>query len=149
MEEQKFVYNTDGQMLRKYLEKIIVINKAQLMIAETNWASGITAEMIQGGYDMVSFYEEVLCEVASFLSERHFEGGNPRDLFSKIIHSKYNWYRMLVEPAADGRNGTMMLPVIPGKVMIDLKDMIANLVFALEELHGIDSKEWIKAWNLN
>lgn len=141
------IFNQDPEILIKYLKKITVIHKAQLIISRTNWDDSTTADMIQGCYNMIDFYEEVLCEIATFLSPKHFELKSLNQYFNELISSRYQWYRMLEEPEASGMNGTMILVSIPSSVMEDLKKMIIDMVLALSYMHNLDTEDWTAQWN--
>ena len=92
----------DSKVLYEYLNKIIIVHKAQLMIAQTNWDSGINAKMNDASYDMIDFYQEVLVELATFYPKGHFNNKSPKAYFSEYISSRFLWHRLVLEPNGPG-----------------------------------------------
>ncbi len=140
----------DPNILKEYLNKILIIHQAQLAIAQTKWDSGVTAIMNQGNYDMIDFYEEVLIELSAFYPKGHFNGQTPNNFFSELISSKFQWHRLVLEPEGAGTNGTIISTMTGGLVMVDLKnmivDMVNSLIFQYEIYKQIDLNNWRKKW---
>ena len=138
------------ELLKDYLEKIVVVHQAQLTIAQTKWDKGITAVMNQGNYDMIDFYQEVLIELSTFYPKGHFNNLAPEKYFSELISSKFLWYRLVLEPEGGGTGGTIISTMTGGYVMDDLKKMVINMVtsllspYALEQ--QVDLKKWTDDW---
>jgi hypothetical protein len=140
----------DPDILKEYLDKILIIHQAQLTIAQTKWDSGVTANMNQGNYDIIDFYEEVLIELSTFYPKGHFNGQTPNNFFSELISSKFQWHRLVLEPEGAGTGGTIVSTMTGGQVMYDLKNMIVDMVNSLllpyEIDKQIDLNNWREEW---
>ena len=140
----------DPDILKEYLDKILIIHQAQLTIAQTKWDSGVTAVMNQGNYDMIDFYEEVLIELSTFYPKGHFNSKTPNNFFSELISSKFQWHRLVLEPEGAGTGGTIVSTMTGGHVMDDLKnmivDMVNSLLFPYEIDKQIDLNNWRAEW---
>jgi len=140
----------DPDLLKDYLQKILIVHNAQLTIAQTKWNTGVTATMNQGYYDMVDFYEEVLIELSTFYPKGHFNNLPPEKYFSEIISSKFLWHRLVLEPDGVGTGGTIVSTMTGGNVMNDLRNMVADIVNSLlfpYEIDGqIDLNKWRDEW---
>jgi hypothetical protein len=142
------VYPTydDPGLLKKYIDQILVIHQAQLMIAQLKWNSGRTVEMNQGSSDMVDFYSEVLSELAAFYPVGHFNSQLPSQYFSEIVSSRYLWHRLALEPKGGGSGGTIISNLVGGRVMFDLKEMIIEMVGSLLTAYSLEDEVNIKKW---
>jgi hypothetical protein len=143
----------DSNKLKQYLERILIIHKAQLMIAQTSWDRGITSIMNQANYDMVAFYQEVLVELSSFYVNTPFENNDAMEYFGDIISSRFSWYRFVLEPRGMGTGGTMISTMVGGSVMSELKNMVLDMVLALEDdymiIPKLDYQKWKETWLQN
>lgn len=152
LEENFLYYETyeDPNILKDYLKNILIIQQAQLTIAQIKWDTGITTLMNQGNYDMVDFYEEVLIELSAFYPKGHFNGQNPKKYFSELISSRFTWHRLVLEPQGVGTEGTVISTMTGGSVMADLKEMIIDMVSSLLWPYGIqqqiDLNRWREEW---
>ncbi|MEI9954914.1 MAG: HNH endonuclease signature motif containing protein [Ferruginibacter sp.] len=108
--EDHLNYKTGDQLelLKDYLDKILIIHQAQLTIAQVHWDSGINSEMNQSSYDMIDFYEEVLIELSTFYPKGHFNNQSPKNYFSELIASRFFWHRLIAEPGGVGTGGTII-----------------------------------------
>ncbi|MFH2107983.1 MAG: HNH endonuclease signature motif containing protein [Chrysiogenia bacterium] len=142
--------NKDPELLKNYLDKIQIVHKAQLEISQTKWDTGTSSEMIQGNYDIIDFYEEVLVELATFYPKNHFNGKSPKKYFNELVSSRFLWHRLVLEPRGGGSGDTIIGPMTGGNVMEDLKRMIVNMVDALSLSYDIeekiDSDRWREKW---
>lgn len=140
----------DPNLLKAYLDKILIIHDAQLAIAQTKWDTGVTSIMNQGYYDIVDFYEEVLIELSTFYPKGHFNGLLPKNYFNEIISNKFLWHRLILEPHGVGTGGTIVSTITGSNVMNDIRNMIVNLVDALSFPYEIDEQinhnEWREKW---
>lgn len=140
----------DPNILKEYLDKILIIHQAQLTIAQTKWDTGVTAFMNQGNYDMIDFYEEVLIELSTFYPKGHFNNQTPNNYFSELISSKFLWHRLVLEPEGAGTGGTIVSIMTGGQVRNDLKkmivDMVNSLLFPYEIDKQIDLNNWREEW---
>jgi hypothetical protein len=140
----------DPELLKDYLDKILIVHQAQLAIAQTKWDTGVTIVMNQGNSDMVDFYEEVLIELSTFYPKGHFSNQTPKNYFSELISSRYLWHRLVLEPHGIGTGGTIVSTMMGGNVMTDLREMIIDMVNALlwpyEIEEQIDLDKWREEW---
>lgn len=140
----------DPNLLKNYLDKILIVHKAQLTIAQTKWDTGVTMTMNQGSYDMIDFYEEVLIELSTFYPKGHFNNLTPEKYFSELISSRFLWHRLALEPHGVGTGGTIVSTMTGGSVINDLRHMIVDMVNSLlfpYEIDGqIDLNKWRDKW---
>jgi len=140
----------DPLILKDYLDKILIIHQAQLIIAQSKWDSGVTLTMNQGNHDMIDFYEEVLIELSTFYPKGHFNNQTPNKFFNELISSRFLWYRLILEPNGAGTGGTIVSTMTGGHVMADLKrmivEMVNSLVFPYEIDEQIDLTNWRNEW---
>lgn len=152
LDEDFLDYKThdDPELLKNYLDKILIIHQAQLSIAQTKWDTGITSVMNQGNYDMIDFYEEVLIELSTFYPKGHFKNQPPKKYFNELISSKFLWHRLVLEPDGVGTGGTIVSTMTGGNVMDDLKrmvvDMVNSLLWPYEIEEKIDVQKWREDW---
>lgn len=151
-EEEDFLdykTNEDAELLIDYLNKILIVHKAQLMIAQTKWDTGIWTTMDEGNSDMIDFYQEVLIELSTFYPKGHFNDQIPRRYFSGLISSRFQWEWFMLEPDGTGSGGRMVSILAGGSVMEELKQMIVEMVTSLFSKYAIEEKileEWKKSW---
>jgi hypothetical protein len=142
----------DPKILKEYVDKILIIKKAQLTIAKKKWRTGITATMNQGCSDMIDFYEEVLIELSTFYPKGHFNKKHPKEYFNELISSKFLWHRLIIETDGIGNGGTIVSTVAGGNVMNELQRMVFDMVSSLSNPYGLKGlislniwkKEWLK-----
>jgi hypothetical protein len=139
----------DSEILKQYLDKIIIVHEAQRTIAKTNWDTGVTAVMNQGSYDMIDFYQEVLIELATFYPKGHFDNKSPRAFFSEYVSSRFLWHRLVLEPDGQGTGGTIISTMTGGSVMDDLKLMVVEMVSALTTNFRLDNQIDFLRWRNN
>jgi len=139
----------DKETLQKYLDKIIVIHRAQLMIAQTVFDEGIHSNTLSAIYNMVDFYQEVLIEIATFYPKGHFDNLHPKVYFNNLIAAKFLWHRLILEPSGVGTGGSMISEIAGGNVMNDLMELIVEIIQSLTfpyNIIGINLEEWEKSW---
>lgn len=150
IQEEYIEYKGNGSLplLVKYLNNILVIHKAQLLITNTKWDAGTTSSMKQGRYDMIDFYEEVFKELATFYPPNHFTS-TPSKYFSEIISSIYSWYRLIAEPYGAGTGGSIVGVSVAGYVEYDVKQMVTTIATELIYQFDLDSQVplWVERWN--
>ncbi len=142
--------NDDPDLLKDYIRNILTIHQKQLVVAQEKWDTGITVKVNGGSYDMIDFYEEVLIELSSFYPKGHFGNQLPNEYFNEIISSKFEWYRLALEPDGAGTGGTIVSTMTGGHVMEDLKQMIIDMVNTLTSSYNIDKEidfsQWRSDW---
>jgi len=142
--------NNDPNILISYLNKILIIHKAQLTIAQVKRDTGVTALMNQSNYDLTDFYEEVLIELSTFYPKGHFNKQIPKNYFNELISSRFLWHRLVLEPDGASSGGLIISTMTGGNVITDLKDMIVDMVNALLWSFGLSEEldfiKWRKHW---
>lgn len=133
-------------VLKNYLNNILLIHGAQLILAQSKWDSGRTDIMNQGNNDLIDFYEEVLIELSTFYPKGHFINQSPKIYFSEVIASRFRWYRLISEPEGVGTGGTIISTIIGNNVIKDLKDMIIQVVDSLMWHNEIDHQSELSKW---
>lgn len=140
----------DTDLLVHYLNEILVVSRAQTLIAMLKWDSGITTTMNQGNSDLIDFYEEILVELATFYPKGHFNNQSPETYFNELISIKFNWHRLILEPNGEGTGGRMVSTIIGGSLISELKHMIYDMVSSLSFKYVIDEKidliKWREDW---
>lgn len=142
--------NDDPDLLKDYVQKILIVHNTQLTIAQTKWDTGVTATMNQGNYDMVDFYEEALIELSTFYPKGHFNNLQPNKYFSEVISNKFVWHRLILEPDGVGTGGAIVSTMTGGNVMNDLRHMVVDMVISLLLFYNIgvqiDLNRWRDEW---
>lgn len=142
--------NTDPNILKDYLDKIVAIHNAQLTIAQYKWNTGVTLTMNQANYDMIDFYEEILIELSTFYPKGHFKNLPPKEYFNRLISDQFQLHRLILEPDGIGTGGTMVSTITGGIVMTALKgiivDMVNSLAFPYEIDETLNIEEWRAKW---
>ncbi len=139
---------TDSSVeLDNYLERISIFHSTAEDIAQIRRNSGTTSEMIQSNYEMIDFYEKVLIELSTFYPKNHFNNVNPIEYFSEVISSKFIWHRAVVNPKPDEAEGNISQVLIGAGVMVELKEMVIEMVRALELPYNLTNTEsWTTKW---
>ena len=141
-------YNRDT--LQNYLDKIVSIHRAQLIIVQAKFDSGISDNVIQGSYDLIDFYEEILVEISTFYPKGHFNHIHPKIFFNNLIAEKFLWHRLILEPRGVGTGGTMISVIAAGNVAEDMSNLVVQFVHALTCTYhssgGVEIEGWIEAW---
>ncbi|MDO3643847.1 hypothetical protein R1T15_17410 [Mucilaginibacter sp. L3T2-6] len=134
-------------ILVKYLNNIVVIHKAQQVIANTKWEADTTLAMKQRSYHMIDFYEEVLRELATFYPPNHFTV-SPSRYFSELTSSRYSLHWLISEPYGAGTGGTIVGVTSAASVKHDLKLLVESIGWSLIyrfQLEGVNPK-WSEQW---
>lgn len=133
-------------VLKHYLDSILLIHGAQLILSQVKWDSGRTDIMNQGNNDLIDFYEEVLIELSTFYPKGHFINQSPKIYFSEIISSKFRWHRLISEPQGLGTGGTIVSTIIGNSVINDLQEMIMQIINSLVLPYEIDDQIDLNKW---
>lgn len=144
--------NNDPNILKEYLTEILSIHKGQMTISQAKWDSGITTKMNDGNSNLIDFYEEVLSELATFLSPGQFENKSPKLFFSNFISQKFTWYWAINEPSGPGTGGRMAFTIIGGLVINDLQKMVIEMITTLVAHYNLknhfEGVNWKAEWGL-
>ena len=136
----------DPNTLIDYIEKILIVQQAQLIISKIKWDTGITSVMNQGNDNMIDFYEEVLIELSTFYPKGHFDNQHPKKYFNKLISAKSLWHRLILESEGIGNGGTIISTLTGRSVMEDLKRMVVDMVNSLLWLYDVEERVALKKW---
>jgi len=151
IDELNYKTNTDPELLKDYLSKIILIHYAQIMIAKSKWDTGTTSVMNQGNSDLIDFYEGILVELSTFYPKGHFNNELPQNYFSEVISTRIQLNALILEPNGIGTGGTMMSTIIGGVVIGELRTIISDIACALMDnfpfVEDFDFIKWKANWN--
>lgn len=116
-------------------------------IARPRWDSGVTAEMVQGSYDLIDIVVQMLVHLASWFPRNHFGGKSAPEYLGEFVSTRFNWHRSLAEPDGIGTGGTIVGPIATGAVLDDVEravdEMVTALLWARE---GFNLKAWRGEW---
>lgn len=142
--------NYDRDTLQKYLNQIVNIHKAQWVISQAKYDSGVTSNMVQGSYDLIDFYEEILVEIATFYPKGHFNNLHPKIFFNNLIAEKFLWHRLILESGGIGTGGTAISVIAAENVAEDLSNLVVEFVNTLtwtyHGIAGIEIDKWTESW---
>ncbi|QEC66311.1 HNH endonuclease [Panacibacter ginsenosidivorans] len=134
---------------KNYVYKVAEIKKTVFKYATPDLDTGITNVVRQTYYEIIDFYEEILNELASFYPSNHFDGGDSKKYFNKLIATRFHWHRLKVETYGVGNGGTMVHVFVGAAVMSDTNEMIKDIVRYLAEFKfTIDYKNWENNWDI-
>lgn len=140
----------DAYLLKIYLEKIVLIHKGQLLIAQAHWNAGPTIEMIHGCSKMIDFYEAVLIELSTFYPKGTFEEKDPRKFFSEQIALRTSFHISIAEPYGPGSTGSIGRVSISHRIMEDIKQMVLvmaeQLIDTSIQTDFTGFENWGKEW---
>ncbi|MBL7814333.1 MAG: HNH endonuclease [Saprospiraceae bacterium] len=152
-EDEEYYYNEindNPEVLVSYLKKILIIKKANLIIAQTHGVS--TQGLKKQAYQMIDFYEEILIELTSFYPKNQFSQGSHKVYINELISSLYRWYYSVTMFNGRETLGTMFPLMVVGKVENDLEekviDMVRGLFFRYDEFlyDKLNEDNWILDW---
>ena len=123
-----------------------VLNKAYT-IARPRWDSGVTAEMIEGSYDVIDVVIQMLAHLASWFPQNHFDDKPAPEYFSQFVSTRFSWHRALAEPDGIGTGGTIVGPFAAAAVLGDTERAASEMVTALLwGREGFSLKAWRREW---
>jgi hypothetical protein len=145
---ENFSYSSEQEklLLSNYLLKIAEVKRTIYKYANQKWNTGITIVMNGASSEVISFYEEILSELAQFYPQGHFEH-DPKKFFNELISSKYKWHRHIKDTFGLGRNGTLMSTLVGWIVKSETDELVKQMAAELCEKYGIDYEKWQLKWN--
>ena len=153
--EDSLWYKTkdDSILLERYIKKLPDLKKAQHALAEVEYTHGYTMDAVIAIYDLITFYEEVLAELATYFPQGNFDANHPRNFFSQITSDKFSFYYALKKLEPDFFIGSYDKIDIADNVMRHLDGIVPELVKPLME-HYLSHYEdefiiWQKLWLFN
>jgi len=133
--------------LQKYISILPELLSDAYKESETLWGLRTTADMLNYMYTLAYSLENMLTYLASFYPENHFDGQSAKDFISSIVLSRYSWHRNHIEPGGHGTRGTMIGPMIAGRVVHDLRTLVEDMVSSLTSWENAsDFLSWQKEW---
>lgn len=116
-------------------------------VARTRWDSGITAEMVEGTYDLIDIVVQMLVHLSSWFPKNHFDGRPSPEYFSKFVAARFIWHRAITEPYGVGTGGTIVGPIATGGVLDDVERAAEEMVGALLwEREDFSLEAWRGEW---
>ncbi|MCK9381586.1 MAG: HNH endonuclease [Sulfuritalea sp.] len=115
--------------------------------AQPRWDTGITAEMVQGSYDLIDIVIQMLVHLASWFPANHFGGKPAAEYFSQFVSTRFIWHRALAEAYGVGTGGTIVGPITASAVLSDVEGAVDEMVTALLwGREGFSLKAWRTEW---
>lgn len=134
-----------NEPLMKYIDSLPYFNAALLHQAKTKRDTSVTTTMVQANYDCIDSLTGILVALASYYSSKQFGNQTPREYFSDVIASRFQWYRTILEPHGPG--GTIVNVICSGSVLEDTENMIEDMVRALAgDNDEFNWENWSKRW---
>ena len=138
---------TRSSDLFKYINALPTIRREAYAKARPLWDTGVTANMMQGSYDVIDVLEQILTHLASWHSRRPFGEMDAKDYMNAMTASRFEWHRARLEPEGPGTSGTMIGPMAAGAVMGDLERMVVEMVSPLiMDEAAFDFASWAADW---
>ena len=139
-----------GVDLQDYVGSLPELRRRALATAKPSWQAGSTADMVEAAYRVIDVLEEVLTSLAMYYPPGHFHPGNPRDYITQVISDRFRWQRLRHQPNGEGKDGTIVYPMIAGSVMTDLERMVEQMVQSLlldwSGESEFQEREWLAEW---
>jgi hypothetical protein len=135
------------QALCAYVEGLPVTLGKAYERAQDLWDTGVTANMLQGNYDVIDVTEKIWSHLATWFPEKHF-GNRPADqYFSEFVSQRFEWYRAVNEPGGVGTGGTIIGVMAGGSVRRDVEEAIEDTVRGLlSDVDQFSFRNWQKRW---
>jgi len=133
--------------LLKYLDELPRIRAEAYERCRPLWDSGVTANMMNGNYEVVDVMQQVLVNLAAWYPPQHFGNGDPAEYMSTMTASRFEWHRSQLEPGGAGTGGTIVGVMAGGDVISDLEDMVVEMVGSLTtDDDEFQFKSWLQSW---
>jgi hypothetical protein len=114
--------------IREYIENIpFMIDRAHAY-AQPKFDTGITSEMMQGGYDIIDSLVNIIRVLCSFFPSVKNETESIERFIDGYVRSKFIWHHFAQEPHGPGTGGTIVGQLVAGSVISELKSMIVDIV---------------------
>lgn len=134
-------------VLAAYVNSLPTLLTKAYAIARPRWDSGVTAEMLQGTYDLIDLLVQIMVHLASWFPESHFDEKPADSYFSGFVSNRFIWHRALAEPYGLGTGGTMVGLLVAGAVLSDMTKTVGELVASLlSEREDFSFVAWQEAW---
>lgn len=117
-------------------------------IAQPQWDTGNTVEMVEGTHELIDLVEQMLSHLASWFPDNHFGGQPAPKYFSQYVATRFAWHRALAEPDGVGTSGTIVGPVASMAVLVDVQRAVEEIVCSLLWEHeDFSLKAWRDEWS--
>lgn len=131
------------QALVAYVEGLPVALAKAYEKAQPLFDSGVTAQMIQGNYDVIDVVVQMWCHLATWFPEKQFGGKPAEKYFSEFVSLRFEWHRALAEPEGVGKGGTIVGVMAGGSVLADVEQAVEETVQALlADTEGFSFRNW-------
>jgi hypothetical protein len=146
-DEDVVVMIAADQALTTYVESLPDALLQGYDLARPRWNTGVTAEMVEGTYNVIDVVVQMLVHLASWFPERHFDEMPPDQYFSRFVSVRFLWHRALAEPDGIGTGGTIVGPTAAAGVLGDVEGMVNEMVSALLwGREGFSLNAWRGRW---
>lgn len=120
---------------------------AAVALAQEAWDTGVTLQMNEATWDVVSVVADIWVRLARRYPADHFDGQEPRDFFDAHLRKRGEWHHLIAEPGGAGTGGTIVRIIAASGMLQEAERMVEETVEALwpyEDNVGLD--RWRKAW---
>jgi hypothetical protein len=135
------VPSRDG--LIPFVESLPELRRAAYAAARDGWNSGVTLRMVEASYGVIEVLETALLRLARYYPHRHFDVDDPREYFSELIASRFQWHNYRNSTSGTGFSGTIVPTMTSGDVLGDV-DMVFALLPMCDE--SFDYEAWRQRW---
>lgn len=131
----------------KLLAALPAMLRAARALAEEAWDTGVTFQMAEATWDVVSVVADMWVRLARRYPSDHFKGTDPRDFFDSHLRQRGEWHQFIAEPDGAGTGGTIVRIVAAAAMLEEAERMVEDTVVALwsyEDSEGLN--RWREAW---
>lgn len=142
----------DDPVLLRYLEKILIIHKAQKTAAQLDFDTGVTIHSIEACNKLIDFYAAVLVELATFYPKGHFQEKHPRLFFDEQIAARGLFQGYATRPEDAGFIPSMYRQFMSYRFMLDVRRMVRDIAVCLMDMSPVfepDDRKWAESWMEN
>lgn len=139
----------DDPILTRYLEKILIIHKAQKDAAQIDFDTGVTMDSVEACLKLIDFYAAVLVELSTFYPKGHFQEKHPRIFFDEQIATRGLFQGHATRPECEGFIPSMHRQFMYYRFMLDVRRMVRDVAVCLMEMSSFfepGDRKWADNW---
>lgn len=116
-------------------------------LAQEAWDTGVTLQMNEATWDVVSVVADIWVRLARRYPADHFDGQEPRDFFDAHLRQRGEWHHLIAEPDGAGTGGTIIRIIAAAAMLDEAQRMVEETVAALWSYEDADGlNRWREAW---
>ncbi len=116
-------------------------------LAQEAWDTGVTIQMNEATWDVVSVVANIWVRLARRYPADHFDGQEPRDFFDAHLRQRGEWHHLIAEPDGAGSGGTIIRIIAAAAMLEEAQRMVEETVAALWSYDDADGlSRWREAW---